>query len=320
MTRRRARLVAITTVLSTLVLGTPALPAGADNYPYSWVLEACSGTDCAERDTRTTPATVSINTAGFTAGGTVNVTFDVDTSDSSHAWLNNNGQPRAAGDERWESGRKFQVAIVFPAFSDQFGDGFSSFDCYDARVAQNSPLVRSSSSNPGVADGSLVAAESHTHAAEPFVGGMLLELSNPGAGNTLSASGSTVIGGTAVNDTVKAVSSTTATAGSFSVDATLPSSFPALFQAPGEAFLCVQSVDLYGDEGNLELDANDDGDTDDTGDVRSGIGFHCPEGCLDDGPNTGSPVRSQDGMCNPFCETYNSTPRIQSAVRVKIAP
>lgn len=89
-----------------------------------------------------------------------------------------------------------------------------------------------------------------------------------------------------------------------------------------EVLLCVESVELYGDKGNVGAEA--DGDKHETG-----VGLHCDNDltnqddqfCFDEEEEeSGASVYSEDGMCFSFCTTYNSTPRIQASTRIQLEP
>jgi len=87
-----------------------------------------------------------------------------------------------------------------------------------------------------------------------------------------------------------------------------------------EVLLCVESVELYGDQGNVGAEA--DGDKHETG-----VGLHCDNDltnqddqfCFEEG-GAGASVYSEDGMCFSFCTTYNSTPRVQASTRIQLEP
>lgn len=288
------RCIAVATVLvltAMAILTVIASPADAHQYAYTTTLKVCDASvpsNCADRDAGT------INTTDFTAGSNIVVEFNLTTDDSAgHDWL------VPAGKTKWEDNRDFEVAIV---------STHPFVGCYTSRFAQNSPLVRTGSTNPGVLDGKLAAAEGATHTAEPVIGGIKLQLVSASTGS--------------VNTMTDVV--TTNADGKFKATATLPNPFPPAFQN-GQAKICVESVDLYGDEGNVELDGNNDGDYNDPDDIRTGVGIHCDS--LPSPLNTtcfqrpfGTPMKSDDPMCTT-CYTYNSTPRITNEeVRVNIKP
>lgn len=265
-----------------LLAGT--LPALADPYQYDTTL--------------TTDKTV------YGPGDSVEVDFDVTTSDSDHAWRPPNSQ--------WEENKVFRVSLALPSTSQAFAP-FEAFDCYSNSVARRSPLVRSNgeANDDNPVDGAGTAAEPATHAGEPVIGGHVLKLSNAQIGTVTSTRHT--------NDSVEADSN-----GKFVVDAALPDfeDFRAGYEAD-EVLLCVESVELYGDQGNVGAGDPVTGDTD------TGIGFHCDNDltnqddqfCFDEEEEeSGASVYSEDGMCFSFCTTYNSTPRIQASTRIQLEP
>jgi hypothetical protein len=243
----------------------------------------------------------------YAPGDSVEVDFNVTTNDDNgHDWLDNG----SGGD--WEDGAVFRVSLALPSTSQAF-PAFEAFDCYSNSVARRSPLVRSNSeaNNADPVDGQVNAAEPATHAGEPVIGGHVLKLSNAQIG-TLTSTRHT-------NDSVEADSN-----GKFVVDAALPDfeDFPAGYEAD-EVLLCVESVELYGDQGNVGAGDPVTGDTD------TGIGFHCDNDltnqddqfCFDEEEEeSGASVYFEDGMCFSFCTTYNSTPRIQASTRIQLDP
>ena len=262
-----------------LLAGT--LPALADPYQYD--------------------TTVTTDKTVYGPGDSVEVDFDVTTSDSDHDWRPPNSQ--------WEENKVFRVSLALPSTSQAFAP-FEAFDCYSNSVARRSPLVRSNgeANNDNPVDGQGNAAEPATHAGEPVIGGHVLKLSNAQIGTVTSTRHT--------NDSVEADSD-----GKFVVDAALPDfeDFRAGYEAD-EVLLCVESVELYGDEGNVGAEA--DGDKHETG-----VGLHCDNDltqdknqfCREEGTSDAS-VYSDDGMCFSFCTTYNSTPRIQASTRIQLVP
>lgn len=271
-----------------MLLLTGTLPGWAHGYLYDTSL-AVSGTGG--------------SSSPFAPGDKVEVDFDVTTDDSNHTWDPDN--------EQWEANKKFRVSLALPSTSQAFG-AFDAFDCYSNSVARRSPLVRSDDEakegNP--IDGVGSGAESATHAGEPVIGGHVLELSNAQVGTVKTTRHD--------DDSVEANSS-----GQFVVDAALPDfdEFPTGYEVE-EVLLCVESVHLYGDDGNVGVEANGDRH-------NTGVGLHCGDDlitndpdafCFDEEPVSGVSVYSEDGVCFSFCETHNSTPRIQAATRIQLEP